>query len=181
MRVTSGSAKGKKLKVPNIPGYRPPRDVYKQAVFGILGEKVINAICLDLYAGSGSFGIEALSRGANYCTFIDNNKSAVETIKENLESTGFSDKADVFQQDSVKHVANAQKGIDIIFADPFFIDTSHRFLFQNMEEILNTNGVIVFSHGKELNIEETIRNTKLKVFSQRNYGKAYATLLIKEK
>lgn len=177
-RVTTGSAKGRNLKVPNkIKDIRVPQDVFKLALFSILGEKINNAVCLDLYAGSGSLGIEALSRGAKLCHFVDKHRNAYETILENLNVCKLDKKGEVFQDDSTKFAANADKIYDVIFLDPFYDDTKHKFLMQNLEEILKDGGVIAFSHGNELDIEETISNTNLEVFTQRRFGNAYLTVL----
>lgn len=89
LRVIAGSAKGKYLQ--SVPGdtTRPITDRVKEALFDIIGSDIINASFLDLFAGTGSVGIEALSRGASYVRFIDNNSRAIQTIKKNLEIAGF--------------------------------------------------------------------------------------------
>ena len=127
-RVTTGIAKGKSLKIPNIKDIRVPQDVFKLALFSILGEKVEGAFCLDLYAGSGSLGIEALSRGAKYFHFVDKNRAAQDAILENLKNCGLEDKAEFIKDDSIKFAANADKIYDIVFLDPFFDDLKHKFL-----------------------------------------------------
>lgn len=177
IRVTSGTAKGRKLKTPNITKFRAAQDVVKLAVFSILDTKVENAFCLDLYAGSGSFGIEALSRGAKFCHFVDELKTAQVTVLENLKTCDLVDQGEFFKQDAVKYVANASRIYDIIFADPFYEETSHKFLLQNMAEILNDRGVIVFSHGKDFDITKNLVNSSLELFTQRRFGEAYISIL----
>lgn len=178
LRVTSGIAKGKKLKTPNLPEFRAVQDKAKLAIFSILGDKVVDAKCLDLYAGSGSLGIEALSRGGQWCDFVDETRTAELTIKDNLVETGFSEKAEIFKQDAVKFVGNAFEKYDIVFADPFYKDTHFRFLLQNVEEILNEKGVVVFSHGEDTDIEDALTNTKnLEIYDQKRYGSAFITVL----
>lgn len=178
LRVTSGTAKGKKLKTPNLPEFRAVQDKAKLAVFSILGDKVIGAKCLDLYAGSGSLGIEALSRGALWCDFVDETRTAQLTIGDNLSETGFSDKAEIFKQDAVKFVGNAFEQYDIVFADPYYKDTHFRFLLQNIEPILKNKGVVVFSHGKYTDIKDALTNTeRLEIHDQKRYGEAFITVL----
>lgn len=178
LRITSGIAKGKKLKAPNFPEFRAVQDKAKLAIFSILGDKIIGAKCLDLYAGSGSLGIEALSRGAKWCDFVDESRRAEDTITENLKNTGFTEKAEVFGQDAVKFVGNAFEKYDIVFVDPFYNETHFRFLFQNLEEALSEKGAIIFSHGKETEVDDVLANTsKLKVHDEKKYGSAYITVL----
>lgn len=89
IRVIGGIAKGRKLKPVPGGGTRPIMDRVKEALFSILGERVVEANFLDLYAGTGSVGIEALSRGAAHVTFVDNAKLAIQTIKANLQHVGW--------------------------------------------------------------------------------------------
>lgn len=177
LRVTSGYAKNKRLKSPNIPHFRGVQEVVKLAIFAILGEKVRNAICLDLYAGSGNLGIEALSRGASHCDFVEENKVAENTINQNLENFNLTEKTEVFGMDAVKYVANTHKKYDVIFVDPFYENTTHKFLLKNLEEILNPTGKVFFTHGKDLNIESQVENTEFKVNTQRKYGQSLLSIL----
>ena len=100
MRVVAGSARGKKLFVVPGQGTRPILDRVKTSLFDILRPRIPGMNMLDLFAGSGSVGIEALSQGAAHCTFIDLGHKAIATIKRNLASTGFSDRAEVRQADA---------------------------------------------------------------------------------
>jgi 16S rRNA G966 N2-methylase RsmD len=92
MRVIAGEAKGRRLKM--VPGSstRPVGERVKEALFGILGDMVVDARFLDLYAGTGSVGIEALSRGAQSAVFVDRGRQAIATIKDNLTHTRLGDK-----------------------------------------------------------------------------------------
>ena len=100
MRVVSGSARGKKLLLVPGRGTRPILDRVKTSLFDMLRPRIEGMHVLDLFAGSGSVGIEALSQGAAHCTFTDLGDKAVATIRKNLASTGFSDRADVRQTDA---------------------------------------------------------------------------------
>ncbi len=157
VRITTGISKNKHLKTPNTKEYRAVQEVAKGSLFSMLGEKVVNAVCLDLFAGSGNLGFEALSRGAQWCDFVDISHEAGNAILRNIEELGYQDKAEFFHRDAIKYVANTEKSYDIIFLDPFYNTTSHRFLMQNIEEILNNDGITVFFHGNELSNRKTCR------------------------
>src|SRR5258708_18953326 len=99
IRVIAGTAKGRQLKRVPGDGTRPVMDRVKEALFNILGEAMRGASFLDLYAGTGSVGIEALSRGAERAVFVENSKPAITTIEENLKLTKFTDRALIVKQD----------------------------------------------------------------------------------
>ncbi len=178
LRITSGTAKGKKLKTPDAEGYRATQEKAKLAIFSILREKIVGANCLDLYAGSGNLGIEALSRGAATCDFVDEGRPSELTIRDNLRECGFEDQAEVFKQDAIKFAGNAIEKYDIIFADPFYKETHFRFLFQQLEEILEEGGVIVFSHGIDTDVKDALKNNKnLEIYDSKKYGSAFITII----
>jgi 16S rRNA (guanine(966)-N(2))-methyltransferase RsmD len=118
MRVVAGSAKGRPLHL--VPGHttRPIMDRVKTAVFDILRPRIAGMRVLDLFAGSGSVGIEALSQGALYCTFIDSGKSAIATIKKNLANTGLSDHAQVVHADAFAYLKATAGTFDLIYVAP---------------------------------------------------------------
>ncbi|MCQ3932277.1 MAG: 16S rRNA (guanine(966)-N(2))-methyltransferase RsmD [Chloroflexi bacterium] len=103
-RVIAGIAKGRKLKMVPGEGTRPIMDRVKEALFSILGGNVPEASILDLFAGTGAVGIEALSRGASFARFIDRDKAAIRTVQENLETCRFTDKADVLHTDALLYL-----------------------------------------------------------------------------
>ncbi|MHC4270405.1 MAG: RsmD family RNA methyltransferase [Planctomycetota bacterium] len=89
MRIISGKAKGTRLSALSSKRTRPILDRAKESLFSILGDSVLDSTVLDLFAGTGSLGIEALSRGAGKCLFVDNSTNAIRVIKENLQEAGF--------------------------------------------------------------------------------------------
>ena len=119
MRVIAGKAKGRKLR--SAPGdtTRPITDRAKESLFNILGGEVVDALFLDLFAGTGSVGIEALSRGARRAVFVERNRRAIETIKENLKITGLADQAELTRDDVFRFLARepAEK-FDLIYIAP---------------------------------------------------------------
>ena len=179
LRITSGTAKNKRLEIPNIPNFRGVQEKAKLAIFAILEEKTVGSTCLDLYAGSGNLGIEALSRGAQWCDFVDEDKAAQQAIQKNLQNCNLQEKAEVYREDSVKFVSNTPQKYDVIFADPFYHDTKHKYLIQNLSEILGEEGIIFFAHGKNFDIQKALSGTELKVQTQRKYGNSFLTVLTK--
>lgn len=115
MRVIAGSAGGLQLKVPRT-GVRPTMDRVKAAIFSILGEKIIGARVLDLFAGAGGLGIEAMSRGAASVVFVESNRNAARVIERNLATTALNGR--VRMQDVFDFLKHATGQFDIIFADP---------------------------------------------------------------
>ena len=124
MRIISGKAKGRRLKVPKLPGgkkIRPLSEQAREALFNILGADVVDSKFLDLFAGTGAVGIEALSRGAKIAFFVELERKTVGTIRENLEICGFSDDAEVYSIDALRAIGVLDsKGakFDIIFMGP---------------------------------------------------------------
>ncbi len=123
LRVIAGSARGRRLTCPAGGGTRPPTDLLKGAIFNILGRRVAGAKVLDVFAGSGAFGIEALSRGAATCLFLDQAREAVRVLTENLAHVGFSDRAEVYcagaeKVGSLEH--RGERSFDLVFLDPPF-------------------------------------------------------------
>ena len=117
MRVIAGSAKGMRLgRVP--PGTRPLSDRAREGLFSSLGDIVAGAVCADLYAGTGACGIEALSRGAASCTFVDSSPSAVRAVRENLVRTGLADRARVVRGEVLRFLDGEAGPFDLALLDP---------------------------------------------------------------
>lgn len=119
MRVITGSARGRKLKT--LEGgeiVRPTTDKVKEAMFSIVHFELENAAVLDAFAGSGQLGIEALSRGARKAYFVDANKKAFETVKENLKTTNLFDRAVVLNADTLSFLNGSKERFDVVLLDP---------------------------------------------------------------
>lgn len=130
MRIIAGEAKGRPIKAPRGLGTRPMRDFVREAVFSILGRRSEGARVLDLFAGSGSLGLEALSRGAEESVFVDRSSQPVRVIRENLDNLGMSGKGKVVRAevlDYLRKAGDAGPPFDLIFIDPpFKIDLKYR-------------------------------------------------------
>ena len=119
MRVIAGTAKGRPLRLDRSSSVRPTSDRLKEAMFSTLGPSVRDSRVLDLFAGSGALGIEALSRGAGHATFVDSDRAAVAMIRANLAATGFLDRAEVLNQTAERFVAGKPAGrFDLVLMDP---------------------------------------------------------------
>jgi 16S rRNA (guanine966-N2)-methyltransferase len=118
MRVSGGSGRGRRLKVPAGDRVRPTSDKVKQALFNILGAKVEGAVFLDLFAGTGSIGIEALSRGAGRTVFIDDARRSLDAVRHNIEQAGFGELAQVTASKAETFVRKALDRFDIVYVDP---------------------------------------------------------------
>ncbi len=119
MRVIAGKAKGRKLR--SVPGdiTRPITDRAKESLFNILADEVVDALFLDLFAGTGSVGIEALSRGARRAVFVERNRRAIETIKENLKTTGLAAQAQLIRDDVFRFLGREPVArFDLIYIAP---------------------------------------------------------------
>jgi 16S rRNA (guanine(966)-N(2))-methyltransferase RsmD len=119
IRVIAGTAKGRRLKMVRGDSTRPVMDRVKQAVFNIIGSGITDSAFLDLFGGTGSVGIEALSRGAARAVFVESNQLALQTIRANLEITGFSQRARVIRGDALDDLkAKPDAGYDYIYIAP---------------------------------------------------------------
>ena len=118
MRVITGSARGRRLKELEGMETRPTTDRVKEGLFSALQFEIEGRRVLDLFAGTGQLGIEALSRGAERCVFVDRRADAVKLIRENLELTGLSGRARVVAGDSMEYLASQREKFDLILLDP---------------------------------------------------------------
>jgi 16S rRNA (guanine966-N2)-methyltransferase len=124
MRVIAGEAKGKKLVAPAGTTTRPAAERLRESLFGMLGERVEDARVLDLFAGSGALGIEALSRGAREVTFVERDDAAIGAIRRNLTTTGYADRGRVVRADVSAYLRRAADEFDLVFCDPPYADVA---------------------------------------------------------
>lgn len=178
LRVTTGTAKNKRLKIPEIEGFRGVQEKAKLALFSILGDKIKDTVCLDLFAGSGNLGIEALSRGAEWCDFVDENSVCTNAIEKNLHNCGFLASSEVFRKSAVKYVSGCEKHYNVIFMDPFYADTAQTHLFKLLPNILSDDGMICFFHDKSV-IIATLGSKSLTLVSERRFGNSFLSILKK--
>lgn len=177
MRVITGAARGRKLFTPDGMDIRPTADKVKEAIFSIIQFDIEGRRALDLFAGTGQLGIEALSRGAESCVFVDESRAAIKLIEKNIQITGLQG-AKVAQAEAMSFLSSSEK-YDLIFLDPPY---SKSLLENALERIsafdkLSSGGIIICEYpvGKELpEMQEPYG--KLKTYK---YGKITITVYTK--
>lgn len=158
MRIVSGSRKSIPLKA--LPGdtTRPTTDKVKESLFNILGQFLDGEHVLDLFAGSGGLGLEALSRGAEHTVFVEKNRKAVQVLEENIEKTKFKDEVTVLKMDArvaVQQLIDERKPFDLIFLDPPYAQTKLYSLGEDLIQgnILSPKGIIICEHPKDVSVD----------------------------
>ncbi len=174
MRVISGKYKGRILEGFDIKGTRPTMDRVKESMFASIQIYLKDSICLDLFAGSGSLGIEALSNGAKKCYFVDNNKIAIEKIKKNTLGI---DNKEIIQKDCFKALLEFKNKVkfDLILLDPPYHDNLLNQILEKIVEynLLNENGIIVCE------LENETLNTNLTLIKEKKYGSKQVKIFTK--
>ncbi|MBC7185824.1 MAG: 16S rRNA (guanine(966)-N(2))-methyltransferase RsmD [Calditrichaeota bacterium] len=156
MRVVAGRLRGRRLRT--IPGQavRPTSDRVKTCIFDILGDRVSGAMVLDLFAGSGALGIEALSRGAARVVFVDSSRRVLMALEENLQALGLRDSAEVVCSDVHRYLRRWQgeQPFDLAFADPPYDFSGYEALLGALAErrLLHPKGMLVLEHRKGLHL-----------------------------
>lgn len=169
LRVSSGELKNKKIKVPE--NAKPVRNRVKLAIFSIISEKIADSKCLDLFTGSGNLGIEALSNGADSCTFVDNDYFAIKAIIENIENLNLKNPeiAKVTKDEALKFISSYESTFDIIFIDaPYDLPIKH--IFKVLSEIMTNTSIAVYLHGNKKGVDVKSENELLEIYDSRKYG-----------
>jgi len=151
MRVIAGEARGRRLKEPRGADTRPTTDKVKESLFSIIQFELEGRRALDLFAGTGQLGIEALSRGAADCTFVEERREAAALVRENLKLCGFSDRARVVQGEALSFLSTCRERFDVALLDPPYqtglleksLDALTRF------DILREYGIIICESAAE--------------------------------
>ena len=157
MRVISGSARGLKLLSPEGLHTRPTTDRIKETLFNIMQPDIYLSDFLDLFSGSGAIGIEALSRGAEICVFVDNAASSAKIITKNIEAAHLSDKARVIKSDVFDALSDLGKtggSFDIIFMDPPYAEGFNEPVLKKIVEsgVLKPDGYIVLERSSDVKL-----------------------------
>lgn len=177
MRVISGKYKRLDLKGFDIEGIRPTMDKVKMSIFGIIQDKVSGSTCLDLFSGTGSLGIEALSNGAEYVYFVDNMKEAIDITKYNLNKTKDNNYRIVNDNytSALKKISDNGIKFDIIFIDPPYGKIKIKEVIDEIlkYDILNENAIFVCEYEKEV-LEESYKN--LELIKYRKYGRVFINI-----
>lgn len=179
MRVITGSARGVRLKTPEGLKTRPTSDRVKEAVFSVIQFEIEGGRFLDLFAGTGQMGIEALSRGAASAVFVDGWKDACQLVRENLRLTRLSDKAKVVNSDYLSYLQSCREKFDIVFLDPPYAEIFLENALNKISEIdiLSDRGIIICERPAEKQLDLEISG--LQRCKDYRYGKTWVTVFRK--
>jgi len=174
MRVITGSARGKRLITPEGRDVRPTPEKVKEALFSALQFDIEGRRILDLFAGSGQLGIEALSRGAESAVLVDNSAISVRTATANVSSCGFEGKARVVRSDFATYCAMSRETFDIVFLDPPYNEGLLVPAIKAVLPLLSDYATVVCEHPPEVVLDEEIGG--LKIWRTYRYGKILITV-----
>ena len=178
MRIIGGKNKGKRINLPLDKNTRPLRDLVKESIFNLIEHskkiktEIVNANVLDLFSGTGSFGLECFSRGAKHITFVENYTIVLDILKKNISNMNAVSFSEIIEDDCFEFVnkeKKTSKKFDIIFLDPPYRDKKINLLINLIidKKILSENGIILIHRYKKDNIEIS---SKLNVLDIRKYG-----------
>lgn len=176
LRVIAGIAKGKRLQAPTGMDTRPITDRIKESLFNILAEKIEGAYFLDLFAGSGSVGIEALSRGAEHVVFVDKGRKAAQVIQANLINCGFSNNHELFVMDAIKILQILEREgrqFDIIYVDPPFTNAAiFPLVMESLDAVglLAPQGMMIIRSQRKMDMPERLQH--LERYRMKEYGES---------
>jgi 16S rRNA (guanine966-N2)-methyltransferase len=171
MRITGGIARGQQLMVPKSGPIRPTTDKVREAIFSILASLTTNRFRgLDLYAGTGALGIEALSRDAEWVDFVEKEPRCCAIIKKNLQKVGFSQKSHVYCCSAAKALTFLEDKYDIVFMDPPYSDPSINQMATQLAEsrIVDSEALVVISHASRVPLEDSYDG--LSRIKEKRYG-----------
>lgn len=176
MRVITGTARGVRLLTPEGEQTRPTTDRVKEALFNIIQFDIEGRSVLDLFAGTGQLGIEALSRGAKDAVFVDNRSDAVKLIKENLRKTKFQDRAAVVTADYASYLQTAKQRFDLVFLDPPYAESFLENALKRISliDIVKDGGIIICERPVEKELSEELSGYERS--KDYRYGKTIITL-----
>ena len=178
MRIISGKLKGKKILLPKDKLTRPLRDLVKESIFNVLEHSnkfnisILDSNVLDLFSGSGSFGLEIISRGARKVTFVENYSLAYEILSKNIANLQCQDLSEILNYscfDYIDGIIKEELKFDLIFLDPPFKEKKINTLIENIKKkkLLNKNGIIIVHRHKN---DDEILTNNLDIIDQKSYG-----------
>lgn len=179
MRVITGTARGRRLETLSGEDVRPTAERVKEAIFSIIQFDIEGRRFLDLFAGSGQMGVEALSRGAELAVFVDASEASVQVVKKNLADTGLADRARVLRSDYASYLAHAGRDFDIAFLDPPYHAGILRDALEKTAACMKEHGIILCEHPAQRKGEEALLPERAGDFARHKvyrYGKIAVTL-----
>ncbi len=178
MRIISGDLKGKKISLPDDKKTRPLRDLVKESIFNLIEHsnkfsfQLNNSNILDLFCGTGSFGIECISRNAQKVTFVENYNLALNILKKNIKSLGIGNRSEIIEENCFNFFESKdffEKKFNLIFMDPPYKENKVNLIIDQIKkkEMLDENGILIVHRHKKDNIDIS---DKLRILDERNYG-----------
>lgn len=155
IKIIAGALKGKTIKAPTGDSTRPTSSKVRESIFSIIGSYIDNSVWLDLFAGSGSVGFEAISRGAKEVTFIEKDAYAYKALIKNVDLIGISEKAKTIRTDSTLFFKKCISSYDFIFIDPPYMSDLYQKVFESLNKkpaILNEDGFLIVEHASKLDL-----------------------------
>ncbi len=180
LRVIAGEFRGRKLTPPKDDLCRPTLDRVKESIFNVLGADVIDRAVLDLFCGTGSLGIEALSRGGRDCLFMDSNKQAMMLTKKNISALGLDKRASFILSDVFKFDwTRSPRSFGLIFADPPYEMMVGRFLIETVLKngVLASEGLLILERSRQ----ETVKSESLKMLKTLKFGQTEVDFFLRPK
>jgi 16S rRNA (guanine966-N2)-methyltransferase len=182
MLITSGELRGKSLSFPATLRIRPTSDKVRSAVFDIIRFEIKGSRFLDLFAGTGAVGIQALSEGSLISCFVEENSKCVNIVKENLKKTSFTGKAIIFKRKVEKFVIEQKeliKDFDFIFLDPpyEYSDSEYSFILENLKSNLKAYATIIVEHSKKRLGEDFFKSLGFENYKLKRYGDTALAIL----
>ncbi len=181
MRVTGGIARGQLLKTPRSHAVRPTTDRVREAIFSILSSMSTDwSRCLDLFAGSGALGIEALSRNSTWVDFVEREPECCAVIKENLTKMGFLQKAHVYCCSVSKALSFLEGNYGLVFLDPPYADRSTEEIIKQIasSKLIGSNSIVIVSHTSRRQLQK--KYDGLSLIKEKQYGDTCISIFHKE-
>ena len=180
MRIITGEYRGRKLETPIGYAVRPTSDKVKESIFNILMNDTYDAVFVDLFAGTGGLGLEALSRGARKCYFCDSSRDSIRLVKTNISKCGAQNKSVVVAGDFTKALSGLREQADVFLIDPPYKDGLYEKCLSMIDslDLLSDNGIIIAEHGVRDEVpEETGCLVKVK---EKRYGQVMLSIYRKD-
>ena len=174
MRVITGSARGRKLRTLEGKDVRPTTDMVKEAMFSIIQFDIEGRKVLDLFAGCGQLGIEAISRGADFVTFVDKSKQSIDVINDNLKTVGFAQNSKIVNKDYGAFLSGCTDKFDIVFLDPPYSIGLLQEALSKLDKVIKDTSTVICEHPYGENVPDFAGN--LPKFRQYKYGKVAVTV-----
>lgn len=176
VKIAGGEKKGFKLKVPK--GAKPTSSYTRKVIYDTLGDLIRGRRVLELFAGSGALGLEALSRGASEAVFVDISKGSFLAIRENIRHLGYQDRASVFKSDALKFLRKQGDRFDMVIADPPYDYAFYDRLLKAVREVLSDGGIFVLETSSRTRIEPN--RYGFRIWKEKGGGDTAIYFLVKE-